>query len=294
MAKEFWSKWEYRLWLGDRALGMCAPATRGVWVDAISSMMEGATDRLSGTPEQLSRVCRCSVSDFIAAIDDLSANNAADVHKHSGSITIINKKRRRELEISHLRQKAGAKGGAKTQQELKLLANSSNSNSDSVVPEGVEGEGEKPSLEAAKNYARKIGLPEIEAEKFIDHFTCTGWMVGKNKMKSWPHAMNNWKRNWVLWGSKCHVAPTVETKSIPVASPVDAVKRQAWQIQKDLELANEQLEKVLDPTRYGYTSPRAKARELSAGGDQKAKEDLQTSQRIESRIDLLERELRAL
>lgn len=205
--KEFWCKWEYRLWLGDRALGMCAPSTRGVWTDAISSMMEGATDRLSGTPEQLARLCRCSVNDFMAAADDLSANNAAEVHKHNGSITIISKKRRRELEIKQLRQNAGSKGGASAQANLKIFTDSSYSNSDSPVPgEGGVGEGEAvggvPTREAALAYAGRIGLPESEVDKFFDYFTANGWMVGKQKMKSWPHAMNNWKRKWQEWGKE--------------------------------------------------------------------------------------------
>lgn len=31
-----------------------------------------------------------------------------------------------------------------------------------------------------------------EAEKFFNYYESNGWMVGKNKMKSWKHAANNW------------------------------------------------------------------------------------------------------
>jgi hypothetical protein len=32
----------------------------------------------------------------------------------------------------------------------------------------------------------------IEAEKFFNHYGANGWMVGKNKMKSWPHSVGGW------------------------------------------------------------------------------------------------------
>jgi len=36
------------------------------------------------------------------------------------------------------------------------------------------------------------GLPAIEAEKFINFYASKGWMVGKTKMKSVPHAVAGW------------------------------------------------------------------------------------------------------
>lgn len=51
-----------------------------------------------------------------------------------------------------------------------------------------------PSLEEIKLEAAKSGLPEIEAEKFFNHFTANGWKVGgKTPMQSWQHALASWK-----------------------------------------------------------------------------------------------------
>lgn len=33
---------------------------------------------------------------------------------------------------------------------------------------------------------------KIEAEKFINYYESVGWMVGRNKMKSWKASVNNW------------------------------------------------------------------------------------------------------
>ena len=35
----------------------------------------------------------------------------------------------------------------------------------------------------------------VDAERFIDHYTSNGWMVGKNKMKDWKASVRTWERN---------------------------------------------------------------------------------------------------
>ena len=110
MAKDFWEPWEWRLWLGDPDLGMCHPATRGLWMDALCAMMERKTHSLTGTPDQLARVCRCSAADLFAAAADLELQGAAKVVRQSDSITLTCRKRHRELELSGLRSKAGKAG----------------------------------------------------------------------------------------------------------------------------------------------------------------------------------------
>lgn len=55
----------------------------------------------------------------------------------------------------------------------------------------------KPTAEEMELHAFKIGLPDSELEKFINHFESNGWKVGgKAAMKSWTHAMANWKARW--------------------------------------------------------------------------------------------------
>lgn len=34
----------------------------------------------------------------------------------------------------------------------------------------------------------------IDAQSFVDFYTCKGWMVGKNKMKDWKAAIRTWER----------------------------------------------------------------------------------------------------
>ena len=58
----------------------------------------------------------------------------------------------------------------------------------------------KPTLEQVKVAAKNIDLPTSEAEKFVLYYESNGWRVGKNPMKSWPHALQNWKTHWLEYG----------------------------------------------------------------------------------------------
>lgn len=57
-----------------------------------------------------------------------------------------------------------------------------------------------PTIEQAKEYFADKGGSELEAERFVDHFTANGWKVGKTPMKDWKAAARNWMRNVREWG----------------------------------------------------------------------------------------------
>lgn len=54
----------------------------------------------------------------------------------------------------------------------------------------------KPKLEDVKYAFSKTGMPVGEAEKFFNHYESNGWRVGRTPMKSMPHAVANWKKNY--------------------------------------------------------------------------------------------------
>jgi len=52
-----------------------------------------------------------------------------------------------------------------------------------------------PTVDEINQYAIKKEI-FIDADVFVDFYASKGWMVGRNKMKSWPHAVSGWaKRN---------------------------------------------------------------------------------------------------
>lgn len=70
-----------------------------------------------------------------------------------------------------------------------------------------------PSLEEVKLAMAKTGLPETEAEKFINYHSSRGWKVGGDPMVSWPHAVGTWKTNF------CKFQSNGSGKSILNAAP---------------------------------------------------------------------------
>lgn len=52
-----------------------------------------------------------------------------------------------------------------------------------------------PTLEELKTYVNEKKYRGFDCDRFMDHYISNGWMVGKNKMKAWKSAANNWNRN---------------------------------------------------------------------------------------------------
>ena len=51
-----------------------------------------------------------------------------------------------------------------------------------------------PSPQEVTTYCIESGI-EVDANAFCDYYESNGWMVGKNKMKSWKAAVRNWERH---------------------------------------------------------------------------------------------------
>lgn len=53
-----------------------------------------------------------------------------------------------------------------------------------------------PTIEEAVEVCIELGMPNIEARKFINHHETKGWMIGNSPMRSWRAAMRTWHLNW--------------------------------------------------------------------------------------------------
>lgn len=86
-------------WLKDPQLSMCSPATRGIWADLIFAMHElGRSGQVTGTVEQLCRICRCTAAEMAAALEELKTTKAANISERDGKVTVINRRMSREQE----------------------------------------------------------------------------------------------------------------------------------------------------------------------------------------------------
>jgi len=112
-----------RDWLTDTELSACPPLVRGVWIDLLANMWV-ASNRglLTGTVEQLSRMCRCSQEEMNETIDTIRVLKVARVTLCNGKVTVVNRRMRRdEVERKsnadrqkRYRHKHNAKGNVKS------------------------------------------------------------------------------------------------------------------------------------------------------------------------------------
>jgi len=75
----------------------------------------------------------------------------------------------------------------------------------------------KPTIEEIEEYAEKIKY-NLDPEQFFEFYEQKDWMVGKNKMKNWKAAINNWKAHG--WGIR-EGPPAKENKPVTLIKKFD-------------------------------------------------------------------------
>lgn len=84
-------------WMKDPSLSMCSPATRGIWIDLLCAMHElDRSGQVTGTTDQLARICRCTASEMSAAIAELKDTKTAQISERDGRITVTSRRMSRE------------------------------------------------------------------------------------------------------------------------------------------------------------------------------------------------------
>lgn len=92
-------------WLKDPELGVCSPATRGIWVDLLCAIWNGdGSGSVTNTPKKLARLCRCDTDEMERAITELAEENVAVVTRDGDSVTILSRRLQKELHERKLKQ----------------------------------------------------------------------------------------------------------------------------------------------------------------------------------------------
>lgn len=75
---------------------------------------------------------------------------------------------------------------SKEDKDLLVLLMKKHTKSSNFVP---------PSIEEVEEYLKNEGYlrPRVYADQFVSFYGSKGWMIGKNKMKSWKLATKQWK-----------------------------------------------------------------------------------------------------
>lgn len=193
-------------WLKDPALTSCTPMTRGVWIDLLCAMHE--KDRsgvITGTPEQLARLGRCTAIEFVVALAEIQAHRVADVSERDGLVTLVNRRMKRERKA---RQQAAFRQSRHRNKDPVTRpvtlgsppCHGPPSVSDSVSvskEQHPEPEarawmpGRKPQdLAECLAMAARIGLGEPEARQWYVDAEAAGWRRGDGTpFDNWPRQM---------------------------------------------------------------------------------------------------------
>ena len=89
-------------WTSDPQLAMCSLSTRACWLELLCGMHSlGHMGVITGTADQLARVCRCSVAEFVQSANELRDYHVAEISERDGKYTIVNRRMKREYESAN-------------------------------------------------------------------------------------------------------------------------------------------------------------------------------------------------
>lgn len=86
-----------------------------------------------------------------------------------------------------------------------------------------------PTLEEVKAYCLERGN-KIDAQRFYDHYTANGWMVGRNRMKDWKAAVRNWEKSEGAFArqERCNGVSATKPSSFDVDEFFDAALKRSY------------------------------------------------------------------
>jgi hypothetical protein len=202
-----WSKWYMSDWASEPGLRACRPSTRGIWFEALNTMMLTGDYQLSGCESDLCSLLSCLPAEFRMAIDQLKIRNVAEIDEQNGNIIIVSRKRKRDYELKQLRAKAGRASGTSRRTKHRTQpqhgvgtkggtpsASASASASVSSSFDGGEGGSFEPTFDHAKKWLsdwKRSGADYSESETRTAFLalSANGWMWGKNPVTNFQAAL---------------------------------------------------------------------------------------------------------
>ena len=142
-------------WHTDCQLAMCSLAARACWLELLCGMHSlDQSGVITGTADQIARICRCSCVEFVQAVNELKTNHVGDITVRNGVYTIVNRRMKREhkagglarMRQSRYHEKANARNehenymGNAEKSDQKQPHNSLNNNENNENKRKINGE----------------------------------------------------------------------------------------------------------------------------------------------------------
>lgn len=129
------------------------------------------------------------------------ARTALDHLKSTGEITDRKTNRYRVITIVNYdryqidnRQNNRPSTGEQQADQQQYKKDKNNKNNVIPLSRNKESKFTPPTADDVRKYCEEIMIYGFNAEMFIDYYESRGWMIGKNKMKSWKAAVRTWLR----------------------------------------------------------------------------------------------------
>ena len=202
MAKNWWFKFEYRVWQSDPSLSQCSLGARGFWLEILCAMYAQEVHTIAGSLERIARMTRCESAEVAKFSLELKEAKVCDVTICHGDVTLTSRRLKKELstkENNRLRkQKERCRNDVTIQSKSKSKSNKKEEEKERPLSEQKKATRlpndfiATEELLAWAKVKRPTIDPSLETEKFINYWTAKS---GKDATKlDW----NATWRNWIL------------------------------------------------------------------------------------------------
>ena len=134
MPKNCWFKCDWDDWLSDEALSGCSLEAQGLWLRCICFMYRADVAELTGSVEQLRRKLGVMPEELERCLRELKDNKAADVRFGNGDVSIVSRRRKRELNIKERNKLYVAKHRVKDECKTDVSIQSKSKSKNKIKP----------------------------------------------------------------------------------------------------------------------------------------------------------------
>lgn len=163
MAKNWWFKFEYRIWRTDPNLRRCSFEARAFWLECLCVMYDSDICELEGSYEEIGWLIGCAPEIVARCAVELQRTKTADVTLGNGSVTLTSRRRQRELKVkeqTRLRVQRHREESDVTQSVTIQSKSKSKSKSKNTTTEAV--------VVVAAATTKKIRPPQLTDEEWLE------------------------------------------------------------------------------------------------------------------------------
>jgi hypothetical protein len=203
VTKNWWFKFDFRVWRTDSDLRRCSLETRAFWLEVLCVMHEKGEYKIEGTYEEMGWLIGCAPEVVARCVIELQRTKTADVTLGNGSVTLLSRRLKRELsdrEKTRLRvQRHRGNADVTLQSKSKSNKKEIREEKEAVspptpratrIPEPFLLTSEMKEWAAARTPSIDLLL---ETEKFVNYWRAKS---GRDATKlDWPATWRNWVLN---------------------------------------------------------------------------------------------------